>query len=156
MHVDASDFPLRVRYAARVGHSLRARDIMKGDVVTIDESASIGEAMHTLVEHGFRHLPIVRDGVPVGVLSDRDLRRFEGVLAAEVADPGDDEARLALPAMALLDSGEPIGVAPDAPARDVVDLMLEHKIGAVLVVEGGKLVGIVTTLDVLRAACEHL
>ena len=135
---------------------LGARDLMTADVVTLDEGASIGEAMVLLVEHGFRHLAITRDGEAIGMISDRDLRRFEGVLAAEVSDPEQDEERLAMPVSALLEEAPLVSIDASASAADVVALMLDQKVGAVLVVEAGELAGIVTTLDILRAARDRL
>lgn len=135
---------------------LSARDLMTSGVVTLDEAASIGEAMVLLVEHGVRHLPITREGEAIGMISDRDLRRFEGLLAAEVSDPEQDEARLAMPVSALLEEAPLVSIAASGSAADVVTLMLEQKVGAVLVVEGDELVGIVTTIDILRAARDRL
>jgi acetoin utilization protein AcuB len=130
---------------------------MTREVVTLAEDASIGEALSRFVEGGFRHLPVVRDGVPVGVVSDRDMRRLEGVLAAQVGDPAEDDARLAAPVSALLEMREVVSVRAEASARDVIDAMLREHVSAVLVTDdAGRLAGIVTSVDVLRALRDAL
>jgi acetoin utilization protein AcuB len=48
-------------------------------------------------------------------------------------------------------TGSVITVGPDREARDAAQLMLEHKIGALPILEGGRLIGIVTETDMLRA-----
>ena len=47
---------------------------MTRDPVTVNERATIGEAWRLLAEESIRHLPVVRDGDVVGILSDRDFR----------------------------------------------------------------------------------
>ncbi len=136
---------------------LCARDLMTRDVLTIREDADVGDAMSMLVEHGFRHLPVLRGRAPIGVLSDRDLRRFEGALAAEVEDTESDDERFSLPVAALLEPGEVVRCLPETPMRDVIDKMLSEHVSAVLVVDADEvLVGIVTTIDVLEAARDLL
>jgi CBS domain-containing protein len=130
---------------------------MTGEVVCLTEDASVGEALSRFVDGGFRHLPVVRDGIPVGMLSDRDLRRLEGLLAAQVGDPAEDDARLEAPVSALLEAREVVSVRADAPVRDVVDAMLREHVSAVVVVDdAGRLTGIVTSVDALRALRELL
>jgi CBS domain-containing protein len=53
----------------------RVREWMTGDPITATESTSADEAMRTMLEHGFRHLPVVEGGRTVGVVSLRELMR---------------------------------------------------------------------------------
>ena len=50
--------------------------------VTVDESTSAAEAAQTMLEHGFRHLPVIADGRAVGIVSIRDVAEW-GVQQAE-------------------------------------------------------------------------
>jgi len=92
----------------------------------------------------------------VGIISDRDLRAVSAL-----ADTDDDaEARrqaLARPVSSVMSSNV-ISVHPDAEVPEVIDLMIEHRVGAIPVVEpgSGKLVGIVSYVDALRAARDLL
>src|SRR5881275_373537 len=63
--------------AARTHSSdARVREWMTADPITASEETSLDEAVHVMLEHGFRHLPVVRDERPIGVVSLRDLARW--------------------------------------------------------------------------------
>lgn len=53
------------------------RTVMSTDVVSVDESASLEDAMELMQSHNCRHLPVVRGSHVVGFLSMRDLMNFE-------------------------------------------------------------------------------
>ncbi len=113
--------------------------------------------MAKLMESGVRHLPVVEDGRLVGMVSDRDARRlihpfFE--LDPATAARRDDLER---PISALM-SSDVISVNPETEVAEIIDLMIEHAIGAVPVIEADsqKLLGIVSYVDVLRAARDVL
>jgi nucleotide-binding universal stress UspA family protein/predicted transcriptional regulator len=88
----------------------------------------------------FRTMPVLSDGKLVGVITDRDLRRHEGYL-------DHTEVRLAM-------TTEVATIAPSTPIHEAAQRLLEHKIGALPVVEDERLVGIISTSDVLRAFLE--
>ena len=78
--------------------------------------------------------------------------------ALEAAEHPDDLRKLlATPAGKVMNS-DVVTIEPDAELVEAIDLMLEHKIGAIPVIEGGsrKLLGIVSYIDILRAAREYL
>lgn len=130
-------------------------DVMTPEAVVVGPTATVYEALTTMFDVGVRHLPVVDEGELVGMLSDRDLR---GVWAPPPFEP-DVEASdpMGQPVSERM-SGDVISVTPDTDLREVVDLMLEQKIGAVPVVESGTqdLVGVVSYVDVLRAARDLL
>jgi acetoin utilization protein AcuB len=130
-----------------------AEDIMTRDPVTVNERATIGEAWRLLAEGSIRHLPVVRDGDVVGILSDRDFRSLGISIVTDVQGYDRVRERLMAPVSALMTSGV-ITAERDADVSEVVDLMLEEKLSALPVVEQGtqSLVGIVSYIDVLRAA----
>jgi nucleotide-binding universal stress UspA family protein/predicted transcriptional regulator len=88
----------------------------------------------------FRTMPVLSGGKLVGVITDRDLRRHEGYL-------DHTEVRLAM-------TTEVVTITPSTPIHDAAQRLLEHKIGALPVVEDERLVGIISTSDVLRAFLE--
>src|SRR5205085_11194941 len=94
-------------------------------IVTRPEQASAAEALTAMRRGRFRHLPVLRDGVLVGIVSDRDLQ----------AAP--DQTTLA----ELMHA--PIAVSPGTPIEQAALLMEQHKIGSLTVVEDGSLVGLV-------------
>ena len=132
-------------------------EVMTRDPYAATTVSSIRQVMRMLAEADIRHLPIVEDGALVGMVSDRDLR---GVVPSAL-----DELERPLEVQRLLDrpistqmSSNVIFVHPETDLGDVVDVMLEQRIGAVPVVEADslKLIGIVSYADVLSAVRELL
>jgi len=131
---------------------LTARDLMTESPTVIDVTATLRSAVERLQALDVRHLPVVdSDGALVGMISDRDLRglTFPYFIAGENVSA----VRTALDAsVASIMSSDVIAVDEEADAAEIVDLMLDNKIGAVPVVDSdGQLVGIVSYVDVLRA-----
>lgn len=128
-------------------------EVMTRNPVTISKKASIREAIDTLIELDVRHLPVVHNGELVGIVSDRDLRAFWSLDALASPQWAD---KLNKPIGTLMTS-DVISVNPETELSEVADLMIDHRVGALPVVEpnGAKLVGIVSYIDVLRAAAEH-
>jgi len=133
-----------------------AEDIMTPDPAAIEETASVGEAIETLASLEIRHLPVVRGDEVVGILSDRD---FAGLGVPTSSDPSTIEtmkAQLGNPVSSLM-SGGVITVDRSTDLVEVIDLLVSERVGALPVVEGGtRLVGIVSYIDVLRAAREQI
>lgn len=127
-------------------------DIMTPDPTTVSTTDSIGDALDTLVELDIRHLPVVDGGRLVGLLSDRDLRTYALPARIEFNNPEKAAARLNHGVSELM-SGDVVSVSQEDEVIDLVRLMIDHKFGAVPVVDPveGTLVGIVSYLDVLRA-----
>ncbi len=112
-----------------------ARDLMTKSPTAVDATATLRTAIDRMHALDIRHLPVVdTDGALVGVISDRDLRG-----RTELDD-----------AVASIMSAPPICVQVDSDASCAIDAMLDFKIGAVPVVEGDTLVGVVSYVDVLR------
>jgi CBS domain-containing protein len=67
-----------MRAVARRTHSsiTRVREWMTADPITAPPEMDAAEAARTMLEHGFRHLPVVEDGRPVGIVSLRDIARW--------------------------------------------------------------------------------
>lgn len=131
---------------------MRVRDLMSGDVVTIEETASCHAAVEQMVRHRIRHLPVVTDGGALcGVVTDRDLRHhlFTPEVFSQVG---------VVPVGRLLDgvrvrdvmSAPPITAGPDDRLEDAARAMLEDKVGSLPVVDGRRVVGIITETDLLR------
>jgi predicted transcriptional regulator len=102
---------------------------MNRNPVTVDPADSLEQAQAKMHEGNFRHLPIVKDGKLVGMLSDHDIRQHHGHLR----DTRVTEAM----------TENPIIVSPDMAMEDATEIMLERKIGGLPVVENGKLVGMI-------------
>ena len=132
-----------------------AKDIITENPVTAMELMSVAEALGLLYELDVRHLPVVRGSELVGIVSDRDLRGFTA--------PNEDEAIEAIENARASNIGnfmntDPIRVDTETNVRDVVELMLLHRVGAIPVcdLDTGDLIGIVSYVDLLRVLQETL
>jgi acetoin utilization protein AcuB len=136
---------------------MTARELMTPKPITVTPKASIAEVWELMHERDIRHVPVVDNGVLVGMLSDRDLarRNLPRVLALEGLDALQRE--LTTPVVEVM-SADVIAVEPDTELSEVVDLLLEYKIGALPVTEpgSGRVVGIVSYIDVLRVLRDEL
>lgn len=129
------------------GSSAAAADLMTENPRTVREEDSVADALEILEQLDVRHLPVVdEEGNLVGMLSDRDLRPIRSERDEE------DEVRRARTPVTDLMTSAVVSVTPDAEMEEIVELMLDHRIGAVPVVNGeGQVVGIVSYVDILRA-----
>ncbi len=110
---------------------------MTRNPVTVTLADKLTVAATRMSEGGFRSLPVVEGDKLVGIITDRDLR-------AHVGYHDHTEVKLAMTEPVLT-------IAPDTPVQEAARLLRERKIGALPVVEEGRLVGIVSTVDVLEA-----
>ena len=132
-----------------------AKDTMTENPVTATELMSVAEALGLLYELDVRHLPVVRGRELVGIISDRDLRSF--------SEDTEDEAIEAVENARSSTVGNfmntsPVKVDPETGIREVVELMLLHRVGAIPVadLDTGDLLGIVSYVDLLRVLQETL
>jgi CBS domain-containing protein len=118
---------------------------------------SIKSVLAKLAEADVRHLPVIESGELVGIVSDRDLREVIPSALDVVERPLECARLLARPVSELM-STDVVSVSPGDDVVDAIDLMIEHRVGAVPVVQEGSsvLVGIVSYVDALRAAREVL
>ncbi len=131
---------------------MNARDVMTPNPMTIRSQATVAEAWDLMGEMEIRHVPVVDDGTLVGMLSDRDLGRLDvtRMLVAEGADALRQELATPVAKVMTLDV---IAAEPETELGDIVDVLVEHKVGALPVVhpDTRELVGIISYVDVLRA-----
>jgi acetoin utilization protein AcuB len=133
---------------------LTVNDVMTINPESVEVSQPVQRAINTLFELDARHLPVVdKNDELVGMLSDRDLREFSLPYEMEFDNLTQADERETT-AVSEVMKGDVISVHPEDPLAEVVDLILEQKIGAVPVVDplDGSLVGIVSYVDVLREA----
>lgn len=140
---------------------MKIRDIMSTDVVTVSPELSLHEVARILSERRFSGLPVVDDdGRCIGVVSEADVlvkqlgpkaprRPIEWILGMR-PDTEEERRRAAATAREAM-TAPPITVGPDRPVRIAADLMVRHGVNRLPVVEDGKLVGIVTRADLVRA-----
>lgn len=134
---------------------MNAEELMTVDVATVSEDTTLAVALQIMQDKGIRHLPVVRGKRLVGMLSDRDLQGLGLRLAVDLESLERLEAKLAARVKTVM-STTLITATPVSDVSEIIDLFLEEQIGAVPVVEGEDLVGIVSYVDVLRGLRDQL
>jgi acetoin utilization protein AcuB len=124
------------------------RDVMNREPVTVTPETTLPEAVALASRRGIRHLPIVHEGRLIGIVSDRDLKR---AMASPAISLETHELTYLLNRLQMREimTTEVITTGPTMPVEEAARLMVERKIGALPVTEGGRVVGIVTESDVL-------
>lgn len=129
--------------SARVDEALRgvtAADAMFKDVATLPSDVSLAEAAHDYFLHtGYGGYPVVRGDSVVGLLCRRDILKV----------PAEERDRTSVQS-AMTPLGDRVVVPPGAPLLRAMSKMAESGLGRVLVMEGGRLVGLLTMGSVLR------
>jgi len=113
---------------------MRIQDVMTDRIVSIAPDADVADAREKLRMNDIRHLVVIENHQAIGVISDRDL-----------AGRGDD-ARVS-----EVMTRSVATIAPRATLRQAAGKMEGRTIGCLLVIDRGKVAGIVTTSDLLRA-----
>ena len=113
--------------------------IMSQKIVTISPDKRVGQALKLMQKHQIRHLPVMEQNRMVGWITSRDLREVLLASMLEEIKVGDVMVQA------------PISVTPDTEVEEAARLIHEHKIGGMPVMEGDKLVGVMTMLDLISA-----
>lgn len=135
---------------------MRVRDYMTTSVTTLPDDARLLDAALLIRRTGKRHVPILTaEGKVVGIISDRDVSRLAPSMLAQMTPEDYNRVFEATPITKAM-TRNPMIVSPDAPVAEAVSLLYTKKIGALLAVEDGKLVGILTVNDMLGLLNELL
>ncbi|MBS3971058.1 MAG: CBS domain-containing protein [Clostridia bacterium] len=125
------------------------KEIMTQNVITISPSTNIFEALTLISQHRIRHLPIIHDDKLVGIVSDRDLRDVKpSTLESENMD-----FLKAIKVEQIMKTNV-ITAHPLDSVDEAAALLYRNRIGSLPVINGGKIVGIVTHSDLIRALVE--
>jgi acetoin utilization protein AcuB len=130
---------------------MSVRERMTREVTTVRPEAGLDAAATLMRDRGIRHLPVVDGrGRLAGIVTARDLRQ---ALFAPAVQAHDGDVRAVLESLTVGDvmTRGVVSVRATASIEDAARLMHERRLGALPVVESGRLVGILTETDVLRA-----
>ncbi|GIW73179.1 MAG: hypothetical protein KatS3mg102_2721 [Planctomycetota bacterium] len=121
--------------------------------VTVEPDEPVVDAYALMTQHSIRHLPVVEGGRLVGILSNRDLYRasprFGGKSHRAVA------ALFRTPVREVMTREGLLTVEPTTTVAEAARLLIEAKVSSLPVLEGERLVGIITSEDLLRALLEQ-
>lgn len=116
----------------------KAKSIMTTKVITVTPSASIADAARLLVRRKISGVPVV---------DERDKTKVVGILTEADVLAASPRAKKVADVMRK----RVVSVSPDTPVNEIAQILTRRKIKRVPVLDGGKLVGIVSRIDVLRA-----
>ena len=129
---------------------MRVRELMTPDPVAIAADAPVREALELLENGTHRHLPVLDGTRVVGMLSDRDLRPWrQALLDVREGETGTVAREILRRPVRTFMQADVLFLSSDRPVTDLVDVMLDFRVGAVPVVDDGVLVGIVSYVDLL-------
>lgn len=134
--------------------ALRVRDYMTAGPETLSPDDRLLDAELMIRRAGVRHIPVVSGDQLVGLLTDRDVRRY----APSILDSTPEEYNRIFEQtlVGTVMTKEVATIGPDAPLAEAADVLYSHHRGCLPVMENGVLVGIITTRDLLRFAHEML
>lgn len=134
---------------------LAVRDVMSSEVQTLGRNDQLSIADDLMRQTRIRHLPVLdEEGDLAGIVSQRDLFRGAVVKALGYGS-GQQTKMLEMLLVKEVMTNEVVTTTPDAELREAANVMLQEKIGCLPVLEGGKLVGILTESDFVRLVSEE-
>jgi acetoin utilization protein AcuB len=113
---------------------------------TIGDDQPLRTAHEMMRRYAIRHLPVLKGGTLVGVVSQRDLHFIETLADVDLDKVPVSDAM----------SPEPYAVGPRSSLRKVAAEMADHRYGCAVIVEKERVIGILTTVDGMRALSLHL
>jgi acetoin utilization protein AcuB len=131
---------------------MRVSDLMSRDVLTIGEAETCYEAVERMCQRRVRHLPVLdREGALVGIVTDRDVRHrlFASDVYRQLGQvPVSTLLRQA--SVRAVMSAPVLQIGPTSDVAEAADRMRQAKVGCLPVVEGSRVVGMLTEIDILR------
>jgi CBS domain-containing protein len=129
---------------------MRVSDLMTLKPITVAPDTPMLEARQRMLEERIRHLVVVEHARVVGIVTDRDIRLNLPSPATSLS-VWEINFLLARLTVGGVMTSSVIVIEPDRPIAEAARIMIDHKIGALPVVDEGRLVGIVTESDFVRA-----
>ena len=130
---------------------MRVRDLMTPTPITVGPEMPMLQARERMREARIRHLVVTEEARVVGIVTDRDIRLNLPSPATSLSVWEINHLLASLTVRQIM-SASVIVVDPDRPAAEAARIMTDHKIGALPVVDGTQLTGIITESDFVRAA----
>lgn len=127
---------------------LTVNDLMTVDPTVVTPDSSLRHVIGLMKQEGCRQLPVVENGKLVGIITDRDVRLIVNSPVVHHERKEDEKLLNEVTAESCM-TPNPITITPDTPAYRAAEMLSIYKFGALPVVEGGVLIGIVTVTDFL-------
>jgi acetoin utilization protein AcuB len=129
---------------------MKVRDLMTTGPIVVPPEMPVLDAQQLMTKRRFRHLLVTDGHALLGIVTDRDIRLNVPSPATSLS-VWEINYLLARLTVESVMTRTVISVEPERDAAEAAAIMLDHKIGALPVIDGGVIVGIVTETDMLRA-----
>jgi acetoin utilization protein AcuB len=131
---------------------MKVKELMTKKVIKLTPDDKVDRLFFLFNFENIRHVPVVAEnGKLLGIVSDRDLKKVLGTPRRQMERPDGTKFTLSTRKIKTVMRRQPFTIDPEANAADAAALMAKKKIGALPVVSKGKLVGIITSTDILKA-----
>ncbi len=140
-----------VRTVADITTLKSVNKYMSKKVVTASPDISVGEATRTMIEKGFRRIPIVKEDVLLGIVTASDVMRYLGsgeIFQKLMTGDVSDAFKVPLKSLILRDI---VWTNSSIDIGEAAALMLKNKVGALPIIDNGELCGILTERDIVKA-----
>jgi len=134
---------------------MKVRDVMSSEVVTAESTWPIRKAWEILRDEPMHCLPVSDGERLLGIITDRDLRVLAAPSSVALAEAKYHQFLMDNMSVREAMTPEPRTVAPDTELKEAVSIILEMGVGGLPVVEGEKIVGIITETDLLKVLEER-
>ena len=129
------------------------RDVMTRNLITVDPETSFTDALKIMRENRIRRLPVLEDGKLVGIVTEKDIL-YASPSKATTLDVWELHYLLNKLKIREIMTRDVVTIQEDIPVEEAAKIMADNKIGALPVVKGNKLVGIITETDIFKVFLE--
>ena len=131
---------------------MKVKELMTKKVITLTPEDKVDRLFFLFNFENIRHVPVVDGkGKLVGIVSDRDLKKILGAPRKQLERPDGTTLTVSSRKVSTIMRRQPYSIEPEASAADAASTMAKKRIGALPVLSKGKLVGIITSTDILKA-----
>jgi acetoin utilization protein AcuB len=132
----------------------KVSDYMTSDPMTLSPEDNLMQALETMRLRGVRRLPVTVGGMLVGLVTEGDLKRAEPSMLTE-SEEGFNRVMEGTPVSRIMIQN-PVTVTADTPLLEAAETLHNTKYGALPVVSGGRILGILTDNDLVHALVDLL
>jgi acetoin utilization protein AcuB len=131
------------------------RDFMTTDLTTLRDDEVLLDAVLLFARAGFRHIPILNGTQLVGVVTERDVKHYTPSILSGIS-PDEYNRLMESTPLSKIMTRNPATIEPGKTIYEAAQILYDHRIGCLPVVEDGELKGIITTTDMLKLVLQLL
>lgn len=131
------------------------RDIMTTDLTTLRDDEALLDATLVLARAGFRHIPILSGEQLVGIVTETDVKHYTPSILSGIS-PDEYNRLMEVTLLSKIMTRNPLTIEPGRTVYEAAQMLYDHRIGCLPVVEDGELKGIITRTDTLNLLLQLL